>query len=334
MGASIYLVTGAAGFLGGTVARKLAERGAKVRAFVLPGDKAAKYIPQSVEIVEGDLCDISALERFFSVPEGTDIFVLHIASIVTVNPEFSQVVYDVNVGGTKNIIELCVRFGVKKLVYCSSVGAIPEVPKGRPVVEVSQFSEKLVVGCYNKTKAAASQLVLDAAARGLDASIVHPTGIMGPEDFAVGHTTKTLLQIIRGEMPAGINGSFNLADVRDLAEGIILCCEKGTRGECYILGNRPVTFKAFAKMVCAEAGCRKIRFFLPIWMAKRMAASMERRAAKTGTKPVMTTHTIHELEINVDYSSEKAARELGYSTRRYENTVRDEIRWLKAAGLI
>ncbi|MDE5776276.1 MAG: NAD-dependent epimerase/dehydratase family protein, partial [Treponemataceae bacterium] len=101
MGASIYLVTGAAGFLGGTVARKLAERGAKVRAFVLPGDKAAKYIPQSVEIVEGDLCDISALERFFSVPEGTDIFVLHIASIVTVNPEFSQVVYDVNVGGTK-----------------------------------------------------------------------------------------------------------------------------------------------------------------------------------------------------------------------------------------
>ena len=104
---TIYLVTGAAGFLGGTICRQLVERGEKVRAFVLPGDKAIKFIPSEVEIVEGDLCDIQSLEKLFTVPEGYETIVMHIASIVTVNPDYNQKVMDVNVGGTQNIIDLC-----------------------------------------------------------------------------------------------------------------------------------------------------------------------------------------------------------------------------------
>ena len=107
MGNTMYLVTGAAGFLGGTICRQLVERGDKVRAFVLPGDKAIRYLPAGVEVVEGDLCDMESLERLFTVPEGTETVVLHIASIVTVNPDYNQKVMDVNVGGTRNIIGLC-----------------------------------------------------------------------------------------------------------------------------------------------------------------------------------------------------------------------------------
>ena len=81
---TIYLVTGAAGFLGGTICRQLVERGEKVRAFVLPNDKAMRFIPSEVEIVEGDLCDIHSLEKLFTVPEGYETIVMHIASIVTV----------------------------------------------------------------------------------------------------------------------------------------------------------------------------------------------------------------------------------------------------------
>ena len=127
----MYLVTGAAGFLGGTICRQLIERGDRVRAFVLPNDKAAEYLPEEAEIAEGDLCDMESLERFFQVPQGMETIVLHIASIVTVNPDYSQKVMDVNVGGTKNIIEMCKKHKeCKKLVYCSSTGAIPEQPKG------------------------------------------------------------------------------------------------------------------------------------------------------------------------------------------------------------
>ena len=135
-----YIVTGAAGFLGGTVCRVLAERGEIVRAFILPGDKAKEYLPSAVEVVEGDLCDKDSLEELFAVNDESDVIVLHIASIVTVNPEFSQKVMDVNVGGTANIIEFCRKCGhFKKLVYVSSTGAIPELPKGQTIREVSSF---------------------------------------------------------------------------------------------------------------------------------------------------------------------------------------------------
>ena len=128
---TLYLVTGATGFLGSTICRQLIERGDKVRAFVLPNDKAMKHIPKEVEIFEGDLCDINSLEKFFKGPNGMKTIVLHIASVVTVDPTYNQKVIDINVNGTKNIIDLCLSHKeCQKLVYCSSTGAIPELPKG------------------------------------------------------------------------------------------------------------------------------------------------------------------------------------------------------------
>ena len=226
-----YLVTGAAGFLGGTICRQLIERGDIVRAFVLPGDPAIKYVPREAEIVEGDLTDMESLEKLFTVEEDEETVVLHIASIVTVNSEFSSKVMEVNVDGTKNIIRLCLSHPeCRKLVYCSSTEAIPEAAMGRKIREVGFFEPDEVVGCYSRSKAMASQAVLDAVhEQGLNACIVHPSGIMGPEDYAVGETTGTLIKIIKGEMPAGIAGSFNLCDVRDLAAGTIAAADKGGR---------------------------------------------------------------------------------------------------------
>lgn len=336
MNNKMYLVTGAAGFLGGTICRQLVERGERVRAFVLPNDRAMKYVPKEAEIVEGDLCDKESLKRFFAASEGMDIVVLHIASIVTVSPEFNQKVMDVNVGGTKNIIELCLATkGFQKLVYCSSTGAIPELPKGQKIREVNHFEEEKVVGCYSQSKALASQMVLDAAEKqGLNACVVHPSGILGPEDFAVGETTKTVIDIINGAMPMGIDGSFNLCDVRDLAQGTIAAADKGQKGECYILGNEEVSFKAFSKMLVQEAGCKKIKAFLPIGVANFLAKIIEKQAKKKGKKPVMTTFSVYNLARNNAFDSSKAKRELGYTTRSYEETIRDEVQWLKKAQKI
>ncbi|MBR4577640.1 MAG: NAD-dependent epimerase/dehydratase family protein [Clostridia bacterium] len=331
-----YLVTGAAGFLGGTICRQLIERGEAVRAFVLPGDPAMKYIPGEAEIVEGDLTDTDSLEKLFSVEEGTETIVLHIASIVTVNPDYSSKVMEVNVDGTKNIIRLCLSHPeCKKLVYCSSTGAIPEAAMGQAIREVRHFDPDEVVGCYSRSKAMASQAVLDAVHdRGLNACIVHPSGIMGPEDFAVGETTGTLIRIIRGEMPVGIDGSFNLCDVRDLAAGTIAAADKGKAGECYILANEPVSFRDFSRMVSDEAGCRKVSMFLPVWAANMMGGMMEKQARKKGTKPMMTRFSVYNLARNNKFDSTKAIRELGYSARPYRETIHDEIVWLRETGKI
>ena len=323
----LYLITGAAGFLGGTICRQLLERGDEVRAFVLPNDPAIKYVPKEAQITKGDLCDMESLERFFTIPQDYESIVLHIASIVTVN-----------VGGTKNIIELCKRHPeCKKLVYCSSTGAIPELPKGQKIAETEDFytlNSNKVVGCYSQSKAKATQLVLDAAKNGLNACVVHPSGILGPEDFAIGETTSTLIKIIKGEMPAGIAGSFNLCDVRDLAMGTIAAADKGRTGECYILGNDEVSFKEFAKLIAEESGSKGVKFFLPLGMANFLAKQMAKKAAKTGRKPVMTTFSVYNLARNNNFDSSKAKKELGYTTRSYRETIHDEIKWLKETGKI
>ena len=328
---TIYLVTGAAGFLGSTICRQLVAKGEKVRGFVLPGDPAAKYLPEEVEIVYGDLCDKESVEKFFAVPEGTETICLHIASIVTVDPEFNQKVVDVNVGGTDNIIDTVLAHPeCKKLVHCSSTGAIPELPKGTPIKEVTQFHPEKLIDCYSQTKAEATQHVLDACKeRGLHACVVHPSGILGPEDFSISETTGTLIKIIKGEMPAGIDGSFNLSDVRDLANGTILAAEKGRDGECYILANAEITFKEFCKIICAESGCKPIKMFLPLGLANTFAKLAEWHAKRTGTKALMTTFSVYNLARNNTFDYSKAKEELGYTTRPCAETVKDEVAWLK-----
>lgn len=330
----LYLVTGAAGFLGSNVCRQLLDRGDKVRAFVLPNDPAINYIPKEVEVITGDLCKIDSLEPFFQVEDGQKTICIHVASMVTVNPDFNQKLVDVNVGGTKNIIDKCMEHKeCEKLVYVSSTGAIPEIPKGQKISETTDFDPDAVEGWYSRTKAIATQKVLEAATfDGLNACVVHPSGILGPNDMAISETTGTLIKIMNGEMPIGMQGSFNLCDVRDLAFGCIAAADKGKKGECYILGNEEVTLRELCEMLHTESGCKKIKFYLPLGLAKMIAKSMEKKAKKTGQKPMMTTFSVYNLERNNAFDYTKAKRELGYTTRSYQETIHDEVAWLKTTG--
>ena len=334
-----YLLTGAAGFLGTNICMQLLERGCKVRALVLPNDKSVKYIPENVEVVLGDLTDAPSLEPFFTVPEGCTSVVIHCASMVTVNPNYSEKLMAVNVGGTRNIITKVLNHPeCEKMVYVSSTGAIPEQPHGVKIREVSKFTPcdpKKVVGAYSQSKATATQMVLDAVAvMGLKACVVHPSGILGPNDHAIGETTGTLLQIIKGEMPMGMQGSFNLCDVRDLAAGTIAAVDKGRVGECYILANKTVTLKEMCDMLHEECNAKQIKFYLPLDLADKIAAGLEKQAEKTGKMPMMTTFSVYNLARNNEFDYSKAEQELGYTTRSYQETIHDEVQWMIAEGLI
>ena len=334
-----YLLTGAAGFLGTNICMQLLEKGCKVRALVLPNDKSVKYIPEQVEVVLGDLTDAHSLEPFFTVPEGCTSVIIHCASMVTVNPNYSEKLMAVNVGGTRNIITKVLNHPeCEKMVYVSSTGAIPEQPHGIKIKEVSKFDPcdpKLVVGAYSQSKAKATQMVLDAVnVMGLKACVVHPSGILGRNDHAIGETTGTLLQIIKGEMPMGMQGSFNLCDVRDLAAGTIAAIDKGRIGECYILANKTVTLKEMCDMLHDECNAKQINFYLPLDLADKIAAGLEKQAEKTGKMPLMTTFSVYNLARNNEFDYSKAEQELGYTTRSYRETIHDEVQWMIAEGLI
>lgn len=335
----IYLVTGAAGFLGSNVCAQLLEKGEKVRALVLPNDKSVKYIPKDVEICLGDLCDVESLEKFFTVPEGMTSAIIHCASMVTVDPVYSEKLMAVNVTGTRNVITRCLAHPeCEKMVYVSSTGAIPELPMGQKIKEVKKFEPNdptKVVGAYSQSKAKASQMVMDSVeVMGLKACIVHPSGILGPNDHAIGETTGTLLKIIKGEMPIGMQGSFNLCDVRDLAAGCIAAVDKGRIGEAYILANETVTLKDMCDMLHEECNCQKIKFYLPLDWADKIAHTLEKKAEKSGEKPMMTTFSVYNLARNNEFDYSKAKEELGYTTRSYKETIHDEVQWMKEEGLI
>ncbi len=334
-----YLLTGAAGFLGTNICMQLLEKGCKVRALVLPNDKSVKFIPKDVEVVIGDLTDADSLDAFFNVPDGATSAIIHCASMVTVDPAYSEKLMAVNVTGTRNIItKVLAHPECEKMVYVSSTGAIPEAPMGTPIKEVDKFEPcdpKLVVGAYSQSKAKASQMVLDAVrVMGLKACIVHPSGILGPNDHAIGETTATLLQIIKGAMPMGMQGSFNLCDVRDLAAGTIAAIDKGRIGECYILANEPVTLKELCEMLHDECDAKKIGFYLPLGLANTIAKGLEKQAEKSGKKPMMTTFSVYNLARNNVFDYSKAKTELGYTTRSYRETIHDEVQWMMEEGLI
>ena len=142
------------------------------------------------EIYEGDVCNEESLEPLFATQDGEELIVIHCAGIVSIASGYHKIVYDVNVSGTRNVVDCCIKHHVKKLVYVSSVHAIPEKPKGEIITEISHFDPGQVVGLYAKTKSEATQIVLNAAAEGLDASVVHPSGICGPYDYGRGHITQ------------------------------------------------------------------------------------------------------------------------------------------------
>ena len=332
----LYLLTGAAGFLGSNICALLLDRGVHVRALVLNGDPAAKFIPDEVEQFEGNLCSKDDCLKFFDVEPGTQTVCIHCASMVTVNPSYSEKLMAVNVDGTDIILaDMKAHPECEKFVYVSSTGAIPELPKGKRISEVRHFypyDDDLVVGWYSKTKAIATQHVLDAAEAGMNACVVHPSGILGPNDKAVGETTKTVIKIIKGEMPVGMQGSFNLCDVRDLAAGCIAAADKGRKGECYILANEEVTLKELCTMLDQELHCGTCKVYLPLGIAKKIAAALERKAAHGGKPPMLTTFSVYNLERNNSFDYSKAQRELGYRTRPYAETLHDEAVWLKAEG--
>lgn len=137
---TLYLLTGATGFLGSNICTQLLERGDKVRAFVLKGDKAVKYLPEEVEVFYGDLCSAEDCRKFFDVDAGVETVCIHCASMVTVNPEYNEKLVNVNVGGTENMLAAAKAHSeCHKFVYVSSTSAIPELPKGQRIKEVENY---------------------------------------------------------------------------------------------------------------------------------------------------------------------------------------------------
>ncbi len=324
----VYLVTGATGNLGSNIVKMLVENNRKVKALVRQA--SITKLDPGVEPVIGDLQDVKSLEGFFTHEQGDELYVIHCASVVTIDPDFNQLVYDVNVIGTRNMIEQSLKAQVKKFVYISSIGAIPELPQGIKITEVSHFDPDKVRGYYSKTKAMASQAVMDAINnQGLDGCLIFPSGIIGPYDYGYSLTTQTIIAAAKGQVQFAVDGTFNAVDVRDLAQAIIKCTHQGGKGEGYILANELIPMREFYGEIARVANAPQVRYYLSPKVALVVAAFMKAISAFTGKPPQLTSFMIYNLVRNNSFDTSKAREILDFNPRPLRETIIDEVEWLK-----
>lgn len=342
---TVYLITGANGFLGNNIIRQLnrTEPDATIRALVHSDKRLESLASLRCAIVTGDVTKPDTLRPCFSVnPEeaSESVCVIHCAGVIDISSKPNPAVAAVDVDGTRNVaqatIDLGKRLGQKpRFVYVGSVHAIPEAPHGRQMSEPVDFDPELVVGQYAKAKAEASRWVLEKMRAGeLVGSIVMPSGIIGPFDFSPENMKRLVVEVARGKLRVCVDGGYDFVDVRDVAAGVIAACHEGRNAESYILSNRTVAIKEICDEVCAFVGRPPIKIVLPIALAKLGAPLCELYYEARKEIPLFTPYALHTLQSNSNFSHEKATTQLGYRTRPLQETIFDMVAWLEQQGLV
>lgn len=314
------LVTGATGFVGWHVARKLLERGWQVRAL----SRSAAVPELDVEMVLGDLRDRGSLQRAVAGCQR----VFHVAAdyrLWTANP---QEMYDSNVEGTRNLLSAAKEAGVQRLVYCSTVGAVG-MGNGFIANEDSPVSLEKMKGHYKRSKFLAEQVALDFARQGLPVVVVNPTTPVGDHDFKPTPTGKVIVDFLAGKIPAYIDTGLNYVDVDDVAEGHLLAAEHGRPGQRYILGGENLTLKQMLDRLSAVSGHPSPTVEIPYFIAYLAAAASTGWAALTRQHPGIPLDGVRYAHIKMWVSIEKAQRELGYAPVPVDGALRRAVNWIR-----
>lgn len=319
----MIVVTGAAGMVGNVLVRELINEGNQVKALVLESDDLRSLKDLDIEIIVGDVRDVSFLEEAF---EGAKT-VFHLAGIVSISTGEHELIEAVNVGGTQNVIAACLTSRVGRLVYMSSVHALTELPHGKLIDETALIDPKKVVGDYAQSKAKATLSVLGSVKQGLDAVVVYPSGIIGPYSYGSSNMGQLMIDYAKGKIPVLIDGTYDFVDVRDVVEGTISASEKGQAGEGYILSGYQITLKQLFAILSSLTGRKLPKIFLPNWLLKWFIPLSGFLAKRSKKKPTLTAYALYTLSSNSLFSHDKAHRDLGFYPRHVTKTIGDTIAW-------
>jgi len=321
----MIVITGATGHIGNVLVRELVSRGKQVKVVIPPLEDTTPLDGLKVERVEGDVLRIDSLMQAFNESD----IVYHLAGMISILPGKNELLHQINVIGTQNVVEACLKTGVPRLVYTSSIHAIEEPPHGTAIDETCPYAPDNVLGEYAKCKARATLEVFKGVEQGLDAVIVCPTGVIGPYDYKISEMGQLILDFAQGKLKAYIDGAYDFVDVRDVVTGLILACEKGHKGESYILSGGQITIRNLLLMLEELACVKAPSFKIPAWLARTAGKITPLYHRLTNTKPLFTTYSVDVLASNSLISSQKAHRELGYSARSTRESIADALSWFK-----
>ncbi|MBL8239133.1 MAG: NAD-dependent epimerase/dehydratase family protein [Bryobacterales bacterium] len=315
------LVTGASGFVGWHVARELAESGQRVRAMT----RGRHPVPElDVEVVQADLNDRASLER---AVDGCGV-VYHVAADYRLWSPNPAELYQSNVEGTRHLLEAAKEAGVERVVYTSTVGCIGFVEGGLGD-ETTPVSLAEMSGHYKRSKFLAEKVAIEFAEKGLPVVIVNPTAPVGDHDFKPTPTGQTIVDFLRGAMPAYLDTGLNIVDVRDVAKGHLLACQKGRVGERYILGGENLTLQQIFAELERQSGVRAPKIQIPYGVAWTAAAVGGLIAKWTGKPPRAPMEGVKMAKKKMWVTHAKATKELGYTPAPAATALAQAVTWLK-----
>ncbi len=327
-------VTGGTGHVGACLIRQLIEDGHEVRALVRNEDTPVQLEGLDVELVRGDICQPSTLRPLVDDAE----YVFHLAALISIVGPMGGKVRAVNVHGARNVGEAALEAGAKRMVHVSSVHAF-ELGDGsgktpRTVDEKHRRSRDETSPAYDASKAAGEVEIRKLVDRGLDAVIVHPSGVLGPFDFGPSRMGKVLLSLGNGRMPGLLGGGFDWVDVRDVGNGIRAAAKQGRTNESYILSGHFASIPDLAHVASTVTGARVPKMVMPLGLANLFAPVAEATAKLLRVEPLYTEESLMALRSDVRFERAKAAADLEHHPRPLADTLRDAYAWFASRGAL
>lgn len=326
-------VTGAAGFIGSAITRALLALRAEVVAVVEPGGNTANLEGLPIELRQADVRDAAAVRAALEGCRG----VFHTAALYGFWAPDPRLFHDINVTGTRHVVEAAAAAGAERIVYTSTVGTV-----GLHGTENGQAADERCVadiahlfGLYKRSKYVAEHEVLRAAAQGVPVTLVLPTFPLGPRDRRPTPTGKLVLDFLNGRMPGFVDTSMNVAHVDDLATGHLLAYERGRIGQSYIVGGENLAMRELLATLAELTGLPVPRWRFPKGLALAAGAlshHVEGRLLRR--EPFVAMEAARMSTTNMVFDDCLARRELGYRSRPAAEAIADSARWFVDNGYV
>lgn len=325
------LITGATGFVGSAVLRRLLEAGHTVRALVRPSSDRSNLAGIDCGIAVGDLNDPASLRD--AVRDCDAVF--HVAADYRLWVPDPDALNKVNIDGSVALFRAAAEAGASRMVYTSSVATLGLHADGTPADEGTPSALGDMVGEYKRSKFRAEEAVRRLVAdEGLPIVIVNPSAPIGPRDIKPTPTGKMILDAAAGRMPAYVDTGLNVAHVDDVADGHLRAFDRGVIGERYVLGGANLSLREILALVAEYVDRAPPRIQLPHGLIMPVAYAAEAVARMTGWEPMVTVDGVRMAKKKMYFTCAKAQRELGYAARPPLEAIRDAVDWFRAEGYL
>lgn len=323
------LVTGSTGFIGSAITRELIKDGEQVKVLIRKTSDTRNIDKLDVEKVYGDIRDGDSIKRAL---KGCDTLYFTAAYFAHWAPD-PNLLYDINVGGTKASLQAALEVGVEKVIYTSTNNAIA-ASGPIPANEEKAFNYWESGDHYSMSKYIAENEARIFVTRGLPVVLVNPTLVIGTNDIKPTPSGQMIIDVVKQKMPGYIDGGINVIDVEDVARGHILAAKRGRVGERYLFGNRNITVHAYLHMIAEIAGVKPPALKLPYQLALALGHLFEATASITKQPPVVTASEVRIGRMTEWYDCSKAVNNLGLPQTPIEMTIGKALNWFVENGYI